>query len=85
MGRKTASTMIAEIKNHKGFESIEFDDSNSVRRAHGPSVWVYMLPGWYCSSTDCGTAHEDTLSEVHTEVMTAEYDIDRWNQENKRG
>jgi len=47
-------------------------------RNTGDGTWLYMRPGWYCASSDCGTIHEYTIAEVLRCAKAAYQDKDRW-------
>lgn len=48
---------------------------------NGDGTWLYMQPGWYCASSDCGTIHEYTIKDVLACAKHIYFDEQRWRDE----
>ncbi len=61
---------------------IFYDVSYEGNDEYGDGTWLYMRPGWYCASSDCGSIHEHTIAEVLDCAKHIYQNKERWIDEN---
>jgi hypothetical protein len=59
-----------------------WDEDDGCFGHNKSSWWASLRPGYYCTSTDTGSIHEGTLSDVAKCVKFAQFDPDRYISEN---
>tara|TARA_R110001606_G_scaffold16281_1_gene65761 strand:+ start:625 stop:921 length:297 start_codon:yes stop_codon:yes gene_type:complete len=63
------------------FPQVFYDVSYEGNNEYGQGTWLYMQPGWYCESSDCGTIHEYTIAEVIRCSKCIYQNKERWIKE----